>query len=121
MEGERGDYGQSVKGLAPGPGGKTGVGDGRTGKSDAKAHERGGPDARAPEKWRGARTDAAWREEAVPRWASAGSEWTQSGPPEFAQRRANPSDTITAGVRIGRPGILPAVSWISNGPGELLA
>lgn len=46
MEGERGDDGQSAKGLAPGPGGDTGVGDGRTGKSDAKAHEKRGTGCR---------------------------------------------------------------------------
>lgn len=77
----------------------------------------GGPDAEAQEKRRGAGTGAAWREEAVRRWASARSEWTRAPEraSEFAHRPANPSDTITAGVRIRHPGILPdSLSWMGT-------
>lgn len=44
MEGERRDDRQSAKGLAPGlaGGARVGVGDGRRGKSNAKAHEKRG-------------------------------------------------------------------------------
>lgn len=125
MEGECGDDGQSAKGLAPGPWGKRGWGWGM-GEEEGpmpRPTRNGGPDAEAPERRRGAKTGAVWREEAVPRWASAGSEWTRAPEraSEFAHHQANPSDTITAGVQTRHPGILPALSWMSSGPRGLLA
>lgn len=71
----------------------------------------GGPDAEAKERRRGAKTGAAWREEAVPRWASAGSEWTRAleRASEFALHPANPSDTVTARVQIRHSGILTSI------------
>lgn len=45
-----------------------GGGSGSGGESDAEAQEKRGE----------ARTRADWREEAAPRWASAGSEWTRA-------------------------------------------
>lgn len=77
MEGERGDEGQAAKGLAPGPVAKRGVG-GEAGSPMPRPMRSGGPDAETQEKRGEAGTGAVWREEAAPRWASAGSEWTDA-------------------------------------------
>lgn len=77
----------------------------------------GGPDAEAPERRRGAKTGAVWREEAVPRWASAGSEWTRAPEraSEFAHHPANPSDTHHSWgadqTSWDSPGSILAVKW----------
>lgn len=93
MERERGNGGQAAKGLAPGPGEKRRVGG--IGQSYAKALEKRGSDAEAQEKRGEARIGADWREEAAPRWASAGSEWTRVS--ELAFRvPVRPGWTLTA-------------------------